>query len=231
MSNATERIPIPAPQRWEIFRERIFPVICFAATLVACAWLWRYQARIAPFALGEVHVEMGEVSSPHDGELLPVEDYADGQWPLYSEIRQGKTAARVKRSNEVGNTVEVAAPLSGAITEIHAHAGQQLKKGDKILTITSPESQFVLCHLPYQGQTPPKVGDAVDIRPHGRGAAWTRSVILAIGPAVEATPTFEGVDMARPGRGVPLRIAVPESMGARPGSLVEVRFGPVDPAP
>lgn len=231
MPIATERIPIPWPQRWEIFRERIFPVACFVATIIACGWLWQYQSRVAPFALGEVHVQTAKVDTPYDGELLPVEEHAEGQWPLFTEIRQGKVAARVKRNNESGNIVEIAAPLSGSVTEVQAHAGEHLKRGDTILVISSHEAPYVLCHLPYQGQEPPQVGSPVDIRPQGRGLAWTRSVVLAVGPAVEATPTFEGIDMSRPGRGIPLRIAVPESLAVKPGSLVEVRFGPTPPPP
>ena len=228
MHNAPERIPIPPPQRWEIFRERIFPVLCFIATILACAALWRHESRVAPFALGEVHVETAKLRSPIDGEVLAMDDSPNGQWPKFGEVKKGSVAARVKGSSEGAEAIDIPAPFTGAVTAIHAHAGQHVIRGDAILSLTSPEVKYLVCHLPQAGQAPPKVGAAVDIRGLGQATAWTRSVVLAVGPAVEEAAPSEGFDAARPVRGLPLRVAVPPEMSLLPGSLVEVRFHSID---
>src|SRR5436190_1810167 len=101
MNNAPERIPIPWPQRRELLFERVFPALCFIATLVACAALWRYQARVAPFALGEVHSESATVKSPHSGELLPLVGYVDGEWPVFTAVKKGDVIARLKRNKTI----------------------------------------------------------------------------------------------------------------------------------
>src|SRR5262245_17307495 len=95
MSSSNERIPIPWPQRWELIRERLLPALCFIATLAACAGLWRYTARIAPSAVGEVHAASVEIKSPCNGKLLPLSDTDDKPWQLFANVERDATVARV----------------------------------------------------------------------------------------------------------------------------------------
>jgi hypothetical protein len=224
----TERIPVPWPQRWEILRERVLPVVCFLATVAACAYLWRFQSRVAPYAVGEVHVESVVIKSPIDGELLPPEQAAgiDAPWPLYSEVRQGDVVARVKPSADSGEVVELAAPFSGRLTLAAAVPGQHVQRGDPLLTIVSPRPDFIVCHLPDREQAPPAAGLEVAVRRQAPGAHWAATKVEAVGPAVEPAPVYHGSATDIPQRGLPIRIALPADQGLLPGAVVEVRFPP-----
>ena len=195
------------------------------ATIAACAYLWRRQTQVVPFAVGQVHVEKISIASPHDGIVQPDDAYPAGERPLYANIAKGDVAVRIERTNAAGAVDEVQSPISGSVSAVHAHAGQFVRKGDHILEIVSADSSYILCHLPDLGQEPPEPGE-VDVRQRGRGARWVRTKIEAVGPASETTPTYEGVDIMKPERGIPLRIAAPKDVAFKPGSLVEVRFAP-----
>ncbi len=234
MSIPTERVPIPWPQRRELLRERLFPILCFAATVAACAWLWQRQAAVAPVAIGEVYGASVEIKSPYDGEVIALgqgggeEDGGNRQlWPLFAKLSQGDVAVRVRRSAEgaAGETIAVEAPLTGSVTARSALVGQHVRRGDVLLRISSASPEFIVCHLPYQWQTPPRAGAEVAVRIKGRSSAtWVRSTVEATGPAVEPAPAYPGLDSVVASRGVPLRIALPKGFDALPGSLVEVRL-------
>jgi multidrug resistance efflux pump len=228
MPNATERIPVPWPQRWETLRERVLPVVCFLATVAACAALWQTQAKIAPYAVGEVHVETVAIKSPISGLLLPVneDNAANRAWPLYSEVRPGEVIARVKSIAAAGDVVEVAAPFAGRVTVTAAVPGQHVLRGEHLLTIVSPRPDYIVCHLPDREQAPPAAGLEVAIRRQAPGAHWAAAKVEAVGPAVEPVPMFHGSANNVPERGLPVRIALPPDLGLLPGALVEVRFPP-----
>jgi hypothetical protein len=221
MPNRQNRIPVPWAQRWEIARERLAPVLCFVATVAACAWLWRHQSSVAPFAVGEVHVDWVEIRSPCDGELLSVERYADGRWPLFAEVHEGTSIARVRKSSD--EIVDVRAPMDGVVTAVPALPGQPVQKGEPVLKMASPRAQYILCHLADLRGEAPKPGRRVAIRRHGRASGWTETVVEAVGPAVEAGPADQELGLA-PVRGLPIRIALPKDVPFTPGSQVDVRF-------
>jgi multidrug resistance efflux pump len=223
MPTPTERIPVPWPQRWEFLRERVLPIACFLATVAACAYLWQFQARVAPYAVGEVHVESVAVTSPIAGELLPPGPAA-GAVALFAEVRQGDVLARVQSSANSSDVVEIAAPIAGRITAAAALPGQHVQRGDPLLTIVSPRSDYIVCHLADREQAPPTAGVEVAVRRQAVGAHWAATKVEAVGPAVEPAPIFHGDSHIVPERGLPVRIAAPADLGLLPGSLVEVRF-------
>jgi hypothetical protein len=226
MSTSNERIPIPWPQRWELIRERLLPAVCFVATIAACAWLWRYNTRIAPNGVGEVHAAAVEIKSPCNGQLLPLSDSDNSQWSLFDNVKRDATVARVLDQDHNNQIVEVTTPLSGAIASKSAIPGQLLRRGDPILKVIAQAPDYILCHLATQWQSPPAVGSEVAIRPRGHGNLWYSTVVEAVGPAVELAPTAQGMDATVPSRGLPVRLALPKDIDLTPGSVVEIRFPP-----
>ena len=235
MSTPIERIPIPWPQRRELLRERFAPVLCFVATIIACAALWQHQASVVPVVVGRVHGASVELVSPVDGKILSVGSDASGDaWPLFAELERGAIAARIEvaatPADQAGTSAagpaiaEVATPLAGKVTVAPMVTGQQVRRGDSILTITSPLPEYILCHLPFQWRQLPVAGGEVAIREKRRGVPWVRSTIAAVGPAVESAPGYPGLEAMIPSPGVPLRIALPKGLDLTPGALVEVRF-------
>lgn len=215
---------MPWPQRWELVRERLLPLACFAATVVACASLWPYWAGVAPPAVGEVRYSSVVVHSPCDGELLPVDDDGPSSWPLFADVESGALLARVKSNDEAGQIVELAAPLDGRITATAALAGQHVAKGDPLLTIASSRPDYIMCHVPDRGQQRPRSGANVAVRRRQPGAQWTPAKVEAVGPALEPAPAYQGGTAAAAERGLPIRIALPAGLELAPGSLVDVRF-------
>lgn len=235
MSPPIERIPIPWPQRRELLRERFTPVLCFIATVAACAALWQRQASVVPVVVGQVHGDSVELVSPVDGKVLAVGSDAGAEaWPLFAELERGEIAARIEVAAASANPAstdaaapaiaEIATPLAGKVTVAPMVTGQQVRRGDSILTITSPLPAYILCHLPYQWRQPPPTGAEVAIREKRRGVPWVKATIAAVGPAVESAPEYPGLDATIPSRGIPLRIALPKGLDLTPGALVEVRF-------
>ncbi|HYO23809.1 MAG TPA: HlyD family secretion protein [Lacipirellulaceae bacterium] len=243
MATTADRIPVPWPQRRELIRERLFPVACFIGTVAACGWLWHYQGRVVPIAVGEVQGARVQITSPYDGELLPVAaaEHEAGGAPrtMLSTIARGETAARIARRNSSGDgetsdaqIVELAAPIAGQVTAAPALVGQHVRRGEPLLTITSPRPTFILCHLPLQWQRPPERGAEVAVRLKGRNAQlWRGAVVEAVGPAVEPAPAYEGLDATIASRGIPVRISLPQGLDLAPGALVEVRFPSVTGRP
>jgi hypothetical protein len=229
MTTPVDRIPIPWPQRWELFRERWLPAACLAATLAACIGLWRQQALVAPNAIGEVHAEAVEIISPCNGEVAAVEGLTEGRWPLFAPVAKDAIVARVRDHDRGGAIVEIRAPLAGVVSTPPALPGQIVRRGAVLMKVASPTPDYIVCHLTAQWQSPPAVGDAVIVRQRGHDARWHASVVDAVGPVVEPAPTYQGADAMLPTRGLPVRIAMPAGVELRPGSVVEVRFPPAAP--
>jgi hypothetical protein len=224
MNSQPERIPIPPGQRWELLRERVLPVVCFVATLAACAWLWNRQLAAVPMAIGEVRGDAVELTSPVDGMLLPLDSYEQGHWPLFAEVTQGAVVAKLQAPDQE-SPLEIIAPMGGVITRAPAVAGQRVRQGDPLVNIASPQGRYILCHIPAQARITAKEGQRVAIRPKGMGGGWVASTVESVGPVAEPMPQLEGgeLTMVMP-RGLPLRIALPQSFLLKPGSVVEVRF-------
>jgi multidrug resistance efflux pump len=224
MTSQPQRIPIPPRQRWELLRERVLPLVCFAATLAACAWLWKQQSAAVPTATGEVRGDAVELTCPVDGELLPLDSYEQGRWPLFAAVAEGDVVAKLQAADQT-SPIEITAPMSGVIAQAPAISGQRVRAGDPLLRIASPQGRYIICHIPVQMRIAAEAGQRVAVRPKGVRGGWVASSVEAIGPASEPMPQLEGGElmMVTP-RGLPLRIALPKSFVLKPGSVVEVRF-------
>lgn len=224
MPDASARIPIPPSQRWENLRTRALPVLCLAATVLLCGLLWRRQSLQMPLAIGEVKAAWQDVRSPTDGQLLPVASFSDGTWPLFSEIKRGDIAARIKTGTQDVDVVEVTAPVSGVVTANHVQHDEQVSAGDPLLRIAASRAKYIVCHLPEELQQRVEPGQSASVRHREVGAAWLETVVESIGPQVEPIPPHQLPDALTPAWGLPILIQVPPALVLKPGSLVEVRF-------
>lgn len=224
MSSRPERIPIPWPQRLEDLRERVLPIVFFVVTIAACGWLWKSHLSSSPVLTGHVRAATIDVWSPYEGVLVDVGNPAGGADPLLSQVLAGDVVARIKHGVDGGEVGDISAPTAGAVTRIIAHAGAYVRKGDPLLTITSPTPQYVLCYYPEFAAPAPVAGQPVALRLKQRGADWGRSTVEAVGPAIEVKPT-PVVEGAMPELGWPVRIALPEGVNLPAGASVEIRFG------
>lgn len=225
MSDASERIPIPPEQRWELIRERVIPAAILAATLVACAWLWQRQALVATSALGQVHADSVEVVSPVDGQVIEIASTGDDRLPLFAPVERATVVARIE-PREGGAVVEMHSPVAGVIAAAPVIPGQFVRRGQVLARVASTSPNYIVCHLVNPNSRPPEVGAEVAVRPRGGDATWHASKVDAIGPAVEPATELFGVEGLAPVRGLPVRVALPDDVDLLPGSVVEVRFSP-----
>jgi multidrug resistance efflux pump len=229
MSDASERIPIPPDQRWELIRERVIPAVILAGTLAACAWLWQKQALVATTALGQVHADAVDVVSPVDGELLEIASASEKHLPLFASIEREAIVARIQ-PREDGAVVEMRSPIAGVIAASPVVRGQFVRRGQVLARVASTTPNYIVCHLVNPNSRPPEVGADVAVRPRGGGATWHASTVDAVGPAVEPAMELQGIEGLAPVRGLPVRVALPKDVDLLPGSVVEVRFAPAERA-
>jgi len=87
----SQRIPIPWSNRWRQFRQRLLPILTFAACLAAVLWLWERQGQ-QPNGVGEVEAIRVDVPVRIDGLLAPV---SRSPWKLFDTVRANEMIARL----------------------------------------------------------------------------------------------------------------------------------------
>jgi multidrug efflux pump subunit AcrA (membrane-fusion protein) len=223
MASDKRPIPIPWNQRLEQFQTVLAPVLCLAATLIACGWLWQRQTAATPAAVGQVYAEIYDVRAPADGELLGAGRAAERQWRLYDAVHKGEAIAQITKADGAG--IEITSPIDGVISLISEPAGQIVRRGDSVLRVASPSARYIVCYLPDRWQRQVKEGTRVAVREHSQFAVWADSTIESVGAAIEPTPDSETPDaQLLPDRGLPVRIGLPNNAKLRPGALVDVRI-------
>jgi len=121
-------------------------------------------------------------------------------------------------------TLEIRAPISGTICEILSWPGQHVRQGDPIVTIAAPVGRYIVSYIRQEQRIRPTVDTPVDVRirlPNSRRVA-TR--VERVGPQFELIPQHHRRDPAVLEWGLPVRIALPKQMTARPGELIDIIF-------
>lgn len=227
MSDASDRIPIPPDQRWELVRERVIPGVILAGTLVACAWLGQKQALVATSALGQVHADAVDVVSPVDGKLIEIASASETHLPLFARVEREAVIARIQPRDD-GPVVEMRSPITGVIAASPVVPGQFVRRGQVLARVASTTPNYIVCHIVNPNARPPAVGANVAVRPRGADSTWHASKVDAVGPAVEPAMELQGIEGLAPVRGLPVRVAIPKDVDLLPGSVVEVRFAPAE---
>jgi multidrug resistance efflux pump len=222
MASDQQPIPIPWNQRLEQFQTVLAPLLCLAATLIACGWLWQRQTATTPAAVGAVYAEVFDVRAPADGQLLGAGRAAEREWRMYDAVRKGEAIAQIAQAD--GIEVELTAPIDGMISLINERTGQLVQRGDSLLLVASPSARYIVCYVPDRWQRQARQGTRVAVREHSHFTVWADSTIESVGAAIEQTPDREIADARLPDRGLPVRISLPTNLNLRPGALVDVRF-------
>lgn len=119
----------------------------------------------------------------------------------------------------------IRAPMHGVICSIERWPGANVRAGDPILTIAANSGRYIVSYLRQEQRIQPSLGMPVDVRL--RAAATSpavRSTVQRVGPQFEPIPLHQCRDPKIPEWGLPVRIALPRELGARPGELLEVTF-------
>jgi HlyD family secretion protein len=118
----------------------------------------------------------------------------------------------------------VRAPVSGTIAAVHCWPGQYVQAGDPIVTVAAERGEYIIGFLRQDQQVRPEVGMTVDVRSRVPGRPPLRTTITQVGPQFETAPVELLQDPRRPEWVLPIRIALPPLLDARPGEPVDLTF-------
>jgi len=154
-------------------------------------------------------------------DALP-DELEDVLAPIRAAIRVHEAEARELELQ--AEQLLIRSPISGQVAAVHARPGEVVLAGRPILTIASPDAETVVTYLRERQPMRPEVGAAVELRPvHHRGQP-VAGRIEQVGSQVELVPEHQRNDPTVPEWGVPVLIAMPSELDARPGELVRVQF-------
>jgi pyruvate carboxylase len=113
------------------------------------------------------------VGEPRPDGMRTVFFELNGQ-PREVEVRDksAKAAAGVRRKADPANKGNVGAPMPGAVTVVHVKAGQQVKKGDRLLVMDAMKMQTTV-YAPIDGTI-------TEIAVNPRDTVEARDLLLAI---------------------------------------------------
>ncbi|MEO1524917.1 MAG: HlyD family efflux transporter periplasmic adaptor subunit [Planctomycetota bacterium] len=116
---------------------------------------------------------------------------------------------------------EVIAPASGQIVEVHQRQGTFVSKGDPIVTIASSDQRWIIAYLDGTEPSALSADARVEIRTEN-GSLASNASILDIGNQYEQVPEElrDRRDVYQ--QGIPIKIAVPDTLPVLPGQLVRL---------
>lgn len=115
-------------------------------------------------------------------------------------------------------------PVDGQVTAIFARTGQSVRPGDPILSVAESSVREIVAYLDESDSTPVAPQTRVMIASRSRPQAAAESVVVNVGPGVQAKPERLWRDPRVPDYGRAVVIAAAPGLGLVPGELVEVRF-------
>jgi multidrug resistance efflux pump len=123
--------------------------------------------------------------------------------------------------------LQLRAPISGTVTQVHLRPGQAVQPGATIMEISSDTGAAVVAYLrAEQQQIQPVKGMPVDVRLHRRPVQTFRGQVEVVGGQVESVPNRQLRDPRVPEWGLPVRVAIPPGVDLKPGEVVTLDFRP-----
>jgi multidrug resistance efflux pump len=123
--------------------------------------------------------------------------------------------------------LQLRAPISGTVTQVHLHPGQAVQPGATIMEISSDTGAAVMAYLrAEQQQLQPAKGMPVEVRLNRRPVQIFRGQVETVGGQVESVPSRQLRDPRVPEWGLPVRVSVPPGIDLKPGEVVTLDFKP-----
>ena len=115
-------------------------------------------------------------------------------------------------------------PIDGRVTEILRLPGMSVTADNPILTVASPDVQYLLGYIGQPLHIEPVPGMQVEVRSRGANRTKGTGQITHVGPRMQlfdAPLRVRGMGNAQE-RGLPIVVTVPPEMKLRPGELVDL---------
>lgn len=125
-------------------------------------------------------------------------------------------------------TITLEAPIDGMVSVVFRQAGEQVRDGEPILTISSVKSARIVSYLRQPFPFEPTVGMDVQVRTRSMHHQASVGKVLSVGVQVEPIPnalTIQRPGMA-PDMGRPFSVSFPPDLRALPGEIVDLVLRP-----
>ena len=197
-----------------------------ADKLVSVDELERAQSRVDTrrAEIGERLHLVGEIEGSLNG--LKPEDSGRFDTTVTTRISES-LAAHEQQLREKNKTLTLRAPIAGVVTLRHHLAGERVRRGEPIVTITATKPERIVGYLRPPLNNPPKPGDTIEVRTRAQRRQIGLGKVLRVGTHLEAIST--NLAAANPGQlrqGVPLLISLPDNLSLLPGEQVDLAVRP-----
>lgn len=120
--------------------------------------------------------------------------------------------------------ITLTSPIDGCVSKLQKLAGTTIIDGEPILTVASPDADYILGYVGQPLRIEPTRGMTVKVRSRGLHRTVGEATITHVGPRIElfnAPLRVRGMGNAQQ-RGLPIMVSVPPEMKLRPGELVDL---------
>ncbi|HBO45618.1 MAG TPA: hypothetical protein DD670_17165 [Planctomycetaceae bacterium] len=142
--------------------------------------------------------------------------------PIQAEITMQESA--IEELVLQVETLEIRAPISGTICQVCSWPGQHVRQGDPVVTIAAATGRYIVGYVRQEQRIRPTVDSPVEVRVRLPNSPQIAARVERIGPQYELIPERHRRDPAVLEWGLPVRIALPRQLSARPGELIDVTF-------
>jgi len=216
----TQTISTPLALKLRRLRYKVLPLTTFCLAVGLTAWLWSRQGSATP-AIGEVSIVTLRIVAPSDGRLAQT-----GAFPrIYDQVTPGQVmASLVPNSLDAADqVVQLVAPAGGSVTAVRRQAGEFVKQGQELFTITRADSPHIITYVRGGTAALPKKDSKVLIRSKHRSATGT---VQQVGTSLQPIPEHQLSNPKTPEWGIPVRISLPDAaaLPLMPGELVHLSY-------
>lgn len=137
-------------------------------------------------------------------------------------------AAELRLLESEQQPVVLTSPIDGRVSKVSKLEGTTVLDGEPIVTVASPDVDYILGYIGQPIQVEPTLGMDVEVRSRGLNRAVAHARVTEVGPRIElfnAPLRVRGMGNAQQ-RGLPILVSIPPDMKLRPGELVDLRLLP-----
>lgn len=144
--------------------------------------------------------------------------------PVQAAIRLQEERLRLIEAQLMPKALE--APIDGMISRVYRGGGEHIESGDTILTIQSPNPDYIVGYLPHPLRMEPEIGMPVTVRSRSHNNMEFEARITDIGVQVEDMSEVQRSPSQMIQTGLPVKISLIDNTKLRPGEIVDLTLMP-----
>lgn len=138
-------------------------------------------------------------------------------------------AIRAQRDHleQLRKPVVLRSPIDGFVSEIVNRTGQKVVAGERILVVSGRKSDRIVAWMHPPVETPPAIGDVVEVHRMGLGGASFEGRVVRVGSQLEQVSPLLRTPTANPERievGLPMLVEADQARTLIPGEAVQLRI-------